>query len=58
MEPKDDDEGVSSGVRERMLSSLVKEHQGRQAARKEQQEVPKLLALLLMSCSLSKYVLW
>ena len=28
-----------------MLSSLVKEHQGRQAARKEQQEVNKLLAV-------------
>ena len=32
---------------ERMLSSLVKEHQGRQVARKEQQEVNKLLTVLL-----------
>ena len=30
-----------------MLSSLVKEHQGRQVARKEQQEVNKLLTVLL-----------
>ena len=48
LEVKDNDGGVWCRVRERMLSSLVKEHQGRQAARKEQQEVSKLLALLCL----------
>ena len=39
-----------------MLSSLVKEHQGRQAARKEQQEVNKLQTVFPIEIFLIYYI--